>query len=630
MKLNKAKYFFVTAAVFISGFCFSQVKYSSDPEYLLSKTEFGNVLFKNYKIAYPDTGIKNLHNYNGRNYMGNLGLPTPSYMLSYKSKPLGFNLYDLPFGNDIISKQQVEYYRTKGPYASLTGIAGSKQEQSFRMLFTHTFKNRLNFTLKFNRFGSKGFYNKQQTFTNNFYTSQNYTTKNNRFGFYSYFLFNKVKYQENGGIKYDTVFATEPTVGKDLLEVNLSNAKRTVRESYAAFNPWVKLNKGNDSGRVSHYIDYKLSYAGNYYWYQDAGLPYDGFYNTIYLDTVKTSDSTHLRQFTNRVNYTFKLNKVGLGAYAGYSHEYNILHQFADSIFAHQFVYGSLFYDKLLLNKDSSSINRNKFFSTRVTYSSILSGPNSGDMKLELNSELSFRLNEKGLGTKKTSRIYLSVFSEQRHPDFIYNYWYANNFRWDNKFKSTQLFQTKLGLSNSATGLSANVLWQNVANYLYFDSLTATPKQSNVVISNWQYNLNFNKVFFKHLGLRINLYYQSTNKSSLIRIAPGAATGSIYYTGNLFKNNLQLQIGVQGEYYQKFKAYDYMPATNQYYLQNRISVGEYPFVDVFLNARIRPVQFFVKIENVLYGALGSNYSFVPGYIQPDRAFRFGLTWMFFD
>ncbi len=105
--------------------------------------------------------------------MGNLGLPTPAYLLSYKSKPLGFNVYDLPFGNDIIQKQQVEYYRTKGPFASLTGIAGSKQEQSFRMLFTHTLKNGLNIAVKFNRFGSKGFYNKQQTFTNNFYTSLN-------------------------------------------------------------------------------------------------------------------------------------------------------------------------------------------------------------------------------------------------------------------------------------------------------------------------------------------------------------------------------------------------------------------------------------------------------------------------
>jgi hypothetical protein len=630
LKLKKIKYCFVTAAILISGFCFSQVKYSSDPDYLLSKTEFGNVVFKKFKPSYPDTTIRNLQNYTGRNYLGNLGLPTPEYMLSYKSKPLGFNLYDLPFGNDIIRKQQVEYYQSKGPYASLTGIAGSKQEQSFRMLFTTTFKNRLNLTMKFNRFGSKGFYNKQQTFTNNFYSSQNYTTKNNRFGFYSYYLFNKVKYQENGGIKYDTVFTENPLVGKDLLAVNLNSAKRTVRESYAAFNPWVKLNKGNDSGRVSHYVDYKLSYAGNYYWYQDAASGSEGFYNTFYLDTVKTSDSTHLRQFTNRVNYTFKMNQVGFGAYVGYSHEYNILHQFADSIFAHQLVYGSLFYDKLLKRRDSASINRNKFFSTRITYSSILAGQNNGDMKLEWNSELSFRLNEKGIGTKKTSRIYLSVLSEQRHPDFIYNYWYSNHFVWNNNFKPTYLFQSKLGLVNNASGLSANVLWQNVGNYLYFDSLTAMPKQSNVVISNWQYNLNFNYVFFKHLGLRLNLYYQSTNKSSLVRIAPGAVTGSIYYTGNLFKNNLQLQFGVQGEYYQKFKAYGYMPATNQFYLQNRYNVGEYPFIDVYLNARIRPVQFFVKVENVLYGALGSNYYFVPGYIQPDRAFRFGLTWLFFD
>jgi len=64
--------------------------------------------------------------------------------------------------------------------------AGSKLEKNFRLLFSNTFKNQLNITLRFNRFGVKGFYLKQQTFTNNFYTSTNYTTKNNRFGFYSY------------------------------------------------------------------------------------------------------------------------------------------------------------------------------------------------------------------------------------------------------------------------------------------------------------------------------------------------------------------------------------------------------------------------------------------------------------
>ena len=92
-----------------------------------------------------------------------------------------------------------------------------------------------------------------------------------------------------------------------------------------------------------------------------------------------------------------------------------------------------------------------------------------------------------------------------------------------------------------------------------------------------------------------------------------------------------MQLGVQGEYYNAFRAYAYMPATNEYYIpKTSYTVGQYPFVDVFLNARIRPVQFFIKIENVLYGLVGTNYSFVHGYYQTDRAFRFGLTWMFFD
>jgi hypothetical protein len=630
LKHSARTYFCIMLAVLLSETAFSQVKYSNDPSYLLSKTEFGNVIFKPFRSAYPDTSVKNLQNYSGRNYMGNLGLPTPAYMLSYRSKPLGFSVYDLPFGNDIIQRQQVEYFRTKGPYASLTGIAGSKQEQNFRLTFTNTLKNRLNFTLRFNRFGSLGYYQKQQTFTNNFYTSQNWFTKDKRFGFYSYFLFNKVKYQENGGIKYDTIFRDQPTITKDLLAVNISNAKHTIRETYAAVNPWLKLNKGDpDSVKFSHYIDYKLSYTGNYYWYTDANSGSDGFYNTFYLDTVKTNDSTHLRQIVNRANYTIKMNRSGLGAYAGYAHEHNIYHQFADSIFDHQLAYASVFFDKPITRNDSLSINRNKFFSTRITYSSVLSGPNSGDMKLELNSELNFRLNEKGLGTKKTNRIYLSILSEQRHPDMIYNYYYSNHFRWTNSYKPVEVLQAKLGLINNITGLSANIIYQNINNYLYFDS-TAAPKQSKAIVSNWQFNLNYNYVFFKHLGIRLNLYYQKTNQSSIVRIPPGAATGSLYYTGNLFKNNLQLQVGLQGEYYQAFKAYAYMPATNQFYIQNRYSVGEYPFVDVYLNARIRPVQFFVKMENVLYGLAGSNYYFVPGYIQPDRALRFGLTWLFFD
>ncbi len=607
----------------------SQSKYSSDLNYLKSKPESVSNLINDYRIAYPDTSVKNLHNYVGRNFMGNIGMPQPDYILSYKSSPLGFNLYKLPYTNDIFSQQQVEYFRTKGPYASLTGISGSKNDQMFRLLFSHTIKKKLNITLKFNRFGCQGFYAKQQTFTNNFYLSTNYTNTSKRFGFYGYLLINKVKHQENGGIKYDTLFTQEPLINKQLLSVNLSNAKRENRQMTASFNPWVKLNKGPDSVGVSHYVDYKFNYSGSYYQYLDYGAPYDGYYNTFYLDTTKTNDSTHLRQFFNQINYTLKLNEKGLGFSLGYSHDYSILHQHNDSVFSNQQAYATLFFRKLILKDDSSHLNSNKSISSNLFASTIVDGPNKNDLKIEWKSRLEFGLSGKGLTTNKSNTIYLNILSEQRHPDLIYNYWHANNFSWDNNFKPVNFWQAQIGAKNYRSGLSFNILWHNYFNYLYFDA-NAKPQQLKTIISNWQYNVNFDKVVFKHLGLRANMMYQTTNNKTIIKMPALAASGSIYYTGNLFKNALQLQIGAQADWYQAFEANAYMPATNTFYIQDKKTVGNYPFVDVFLNARIKPVQFFVKVENVMQGLTGSNYYFVPGYIQPDRSFRFGITWLFFD
>jgi hypothetical protein len=74
----------------------------------------------------------------------------------------------------------------------------------------------------------------------------------------------------------------------------------------------------------------------------------------------------------------------------------------------------------------------------------------------------------------------------------------------------------------------------------------------------------------------------------------------------------------------------YSPALNMYYVQTQKKVGNYPYVDFFINARIKPVQFFIKIDHVTQGFFGSNYSLTPNYIQNDRAFKFGINWLFFD
>ena len=105
---------------------------------------------------------------------------------------------------------------------------------------------------------------------------------------------------------------------------------------------------------------------------------------------------------------------------------------------------------------------------------------------------------------------------------------------------------------------------------------------------------------------------------------------AIYYQGNLFKHALQLQIGFNVQYYNAFNGMAYMPATNMYYVQTHSSVGNYPFVDFFLNARIKPVRFFIKIDHVNQGFSGNQYYLTPGYLQNDRAFKIGINWLFFD
>ena len=268
---------------------FAQVKYPNDSNYISTLSGIQKSNLQGFSASKIDTTINNFQNYFPRNTNGNYGLPSAPLFINYQPKALGFNVYNAPYDNDMISTDNVQYYQTKGPYASLTGIAGSKQEQCFKMLFSNTFKNKMNLTLGFNRYSGLGFYQRQQTFTNNFFTTTNYTTTNGRFGYYAYFLFNKVKHHENGGISDDSLFLEDVRVNKQLLPVNLSAARREVRHTDAEINPWFRINKREDSSTVlSHFIDYQFNYSGSYSKYTDDGVYTESVYNVFFHTTSKS------------------------------------------------------------------------------------------------------------------------------------------------------------------------------------------------------------------------------------------------------------------------------------------------------------------------------------------------------
>lgn len=621
--MNKYQYTFSVRLLFsillLSSELISQVNYPTDSSFIstLSNEQKNNYqLFTYSKI---DTNITNIQNYFPRNTNGNFGLSSTPLLFDYQSKALGFNLYNAPYDIDMIKTNQVDYYQTKGPYASLTGIARGKVEQTFKLLFSNTFRNKLNITLGFNRYSSLGFLYQQQSFTNNLVISSNYTSKNNRVGFYSYFLYNKLKHQENGGIKNDSLILNNAFIPKNLLGINLSNSKREARFANFNLDTWFRLNKRKDSTAVvSHYVNYGFNYSGNYTKYKDQGIHDDKYYPVYYLDTISTMDSTHWRNFANSVSYSLRINPLNTRLEFGLKNEYNQVHQHTDSLFMNNFFNAGVF-----VNKEKF----NAFF--KLNY--LFSGANANDLQAEFGSRTKLKYIFGDKNYSKTGPVYFNLNAnyESRHPDFIYNTWLCNNFNWSNAFVPTQKFQSILSFSTNDKRFDLGVIYQNTKNMLYFNE-QAIPEQSSASISNVSLFIHKNLLLFKHLGINAQCNYQLSSYQAIVSMPNHVVNSALYYQGNLFKRALQIQIGFNVQYYSSFNGLAYMPATNMYYVQTQSTVGNYPYVDFFLNARIKPVRVFIKIDHLNQGFSGSQYYLVPGYLQSDRSLKFGINWLFFD
>ena len=176
--------------------------------------------------------------------------------------------------------------------------------------------------------------------------------------------------------------------------------------------------------------------------------------------------------------------------------------------------------------------------------------------------------------------------------------------------------------------LTFGAVYRNTDKLIVLDSM-ALPKQlkKNAVTARIFLKHHL-KVYKFHLENQIN--YQSTNAYSLP--VPYIYTQhQLYFEHRVKKNGLKMQIGVQANYVGKMDLISYNPALNSYYLKkSKEQGGNYVFADFFFNIHFKPVTFFFKAEHLNQGFTGMNYTLLNGYFQPDRAFRFGLNWEFWD
>ena len=571
--------------------------------------------------------------------LGNYGLPF--YQLSFFDRVTDpekflyayyYPLMHLP-SNAVFMNTQVPFTELDWSFAG--PVANS--EQTFRVRHSQNISRFINFGLIYDIVFSLGQYNYQRSADKTFTFYSSYTGEKYKV-YFSAGINNLLSY-ENGGIimisdlNQPNTFDVHTQLG-DLNKANsdLKNRNILLVQRYTiGGNPVVKKDSTSHkrsgffglSGTFSHIF----MFENNARTYKDAD-PTSGFYENIFITKTVTSDSVYSRTIKNTVRFDFSTDetrKFALGGGAGIRNEIS-RYYFIVPIPFPLFAAPSILHENsnVLIGKLFNNIG-NKF-GWQATGELYATGYRAGDFNL--NGEIS-----KSFDWKKGRASWLITGSmKNTQPSIWYDRWGGNNFGWDKNLKKE--FRIDLGTTFKypARKTELKLNYAIIKNYVDFDT-TAHPSQYSGGLSVASVAVK-NELRAWKFHLASDVIIQKTSNSEILDL-PLVTVRSAGYFEQLIRflktgGKLNLQLGADVTYNTVYHPYAYMPATGRFYRQDNVTAGDYPFINVFLNLKIKRTRIFVMFDHVNSKLMGYDYLMVPSYPMNIRMLRYGLAWTFYD
>ncbi len=582
---------------------------------------------------------------NGMDYagLGNLGLANQSLLYSEKST-VGFGYGDNAFNLYRLTPENTPFYSSKTPFTHLYYVMGSKKEQYFDVMHSQQITKQLTIGADLRWIRSQGLYLRQTSNHSNLAVYSFYHTKNNRYLVLASYFYNNLKIFENGGIKNDSLFTQNIETQRELLAVNLPDASNRLKDNEVYFSqtfflrrppkPRLKVPvKSTDStqvilpqpvtveatkrpllfylqpGSITHSFSWKKEGMA----YSDL-TPSANYPPLYYNDALKTYDSVFSTSMENRVMWS---------------------NARPDSTSRHDplIIQGGVWQRTSRVWQDSMSRDFTQAGTEaraivniipRVELTGWIRYITSGYHRQDYNTILSGNLLfSKGAHPGILSFTYRK---SQLEPDYFYEHYAGNRFRWEKTY-AKQLFNS-MTAGVTYRGFNVGASLYTGANAVYMDQ-SALPQQASgtyTVTQAWF----LKNLHFGHFNFDNKFYFQRVTGVDIIRVPTLTANSTLSFGLTLFKKALQTEFGVSMFYHTKWKGDAWMPATRSFYLQDEINTGGYPYADAFLDIRIKRARLFVKYQHVNSGWMDYSYFMTPHYPQPDRAFKFGVSWLFYD
>ncbi len=575
--------------------------------------------------------------------LGNYGLPF--YQLSFFDRINDADQYLSKYYYPLMHlPDNAVFMDTQAPYTELDwSFAGPRQtaEQTFRIRHSQNINRFWNVGLIYDIVFSLGQYEYQRSEDKTFTLFSSYTGK--RYNVYFSTGINNITSYFNGGITDISELSQSKTRdmqvnlgGLNTAEGILKNRNILLVQRYTLGGTEVadqNMTNGKKTGfsGLSGTFSHILVFENNKRTYSD-NFPESGFYDSIYINKSETFDSLYSRRISNTVRFDFTTDenrKFSLGGGIGIRNE---IYRYSQIIPTHD----TLLADTSTWNRSNNSVvgklynNIGNKFRWVATGELFLTGYRAGDFNL--NGEIS-----KYFDWKKGRAAWLITGNvANKQPSFWYQQWGGNNFEWHNNLNKE--FRIDLGTLFSYPGrkMSVKLNYAIIDNYTDFDT-TAFPSQYAGGLSVAALKVTKDLRAWK-FHLTTDLIIQKSSNSTILDL-PLVTLRSAGYFEHLFRfpktgGKLNTQIGVDVIYNTAYHAYSFMPATGIFYRQDKVTEGDYPYINAFINIKLKRTRIFVMADHLNYGLMGSgivnNYFMIPSYPMNIRMLRYGVAWTFYN
>ena len=617
-------------------------------------------------------------------WLGVSGSPEMTYNY-FKRAQTDNAIFYTPLQRYSYSPETLPNYNTKTPHTELaywgTLFANKEKEESnIRVLTTQNILPELNLTLEFRRFGGNGILKREDTNNRNVVIASNYMGK--RYLMHTGYIYNKVARSENGGI-VDNFWIRDTTVDAREIDIYLKNASSTTKkntlfldQSYRIPFTFLENLKGRkerkrqeavrdsimtsgDSlaiaalleketldeieetevavdtvnkdittaiiGHSSEYSVFRRIYQDDISTSDDLGRQF--FNDRFYLNPTRSADSLRVMKFENRFFIRLQPWKsdaivskldVGIGDKLANYFTFNT----AD------YVQGS---SNTLLNSTylyaGARGQYKKYFTWDARGEYTFLGYEINDFGIHANLAFSaypFRRDKKSPLTLKAH-----FETTLKEPDYYEQHLCTNHYMWNNEFG--KISSTKIGaaLEIPRWDLHASFDYALLSNNIYYDTegivrqntdpmsvMTASLRKDFIV---WKFHLDHQALF------------QLSSNKDVIPLPMLALNLRYYLQFDVVKKVMQMQIGANAAFTTKWYAPAFNPVLGVFHNQNVAEYGNCPYIDAFVNIQWKRACIFVKIVNVNMGwpNKSADYFSAAGYIAPQRAIKFGISWPFY-